>query len=142
LHGFIGFETVAWEKSIGRPMKVDRQTIVAVVAALQEWFETDHEARIAGYERRLQAIASEIDGAAGVSLSMVRAEGSAPCVLRLAIDPNQARHDVEGIVQGLWSGTPAIAVGRDGNAAIIINPVTLHEEDDGLVAARLGNLLL
>jgi len=61
LIGFIGFETAAWEKSFGRPMKVDRQTIVAVVAALQEWFETDHEARIAGYERRLKTIASEID---------------------------------------------------------------------------------
>src|SRR5207248_4131846 len=43
LHGFIGFETNAWEKSFGRPLKLDRQTIVAVVTALEEWFETDHE---------------------------------------------------------------------------------------------------
>src|SRR5262245_3991780 len=28
LDGFIGFETTAWEKSWGRPLKVDRQTIV------------------------------------------------------------------------------------------------------------------
>jgi hypothetical protein len=52
LHGFIGFETTAWEKSFGRPLKLDRQTIVAVVTALQEWFETDHDARLAGYEQR------------------------------------------------------------------------------------------
>src|SRR5262249_2221709 len=42
LHSFIGFETAAWEKGFGRPLKVDRQTIVAVVAALHEWFDTDH----------------------------------------------------------------------------------------------------
>src|SRR5438874_2088177 len=71
LHGFIGFETNAWEKSFGRPLKLDRQTIVAVVAALEEWFEIDHDARLAGYERRLQALAAELDGAPGVTISMV-----------------------------------------------------------------------
>jgi D-glucosaminate-6-phosphate ammonia-lyase len=142
LHGFIGFETAAWEKSFGRPLKLDRQTIVAVVTALHEWFETDHEARIAGYDRRLQAIASEIRGAAGTTLSTVRGDGPAPILLRVDIDPKQARSDVSGVVDKLWAGTPAVAVGRDGDAAILINPVTLREEDDGIVAARLGNLLL
>jgi len=142
LHGFIGFETVAWEKSWGRPLKVDRQTIVAVVTALREWLDTDHEARIRAYERRLQGIMSEIDGAPGVTLSIVSGDGPAPRVLRLDVDPSQARHDVSGLVSGLWSGTPAIAVNRDGDKAVLVNPVTLREEDDGVVASRLGNLLL
>ena len=142
LHGFIGFETVAWEKSFGRPLKVDRQTIVAVVTALQEWFETDHEARLATYERRLEAIASELRGAPGANLSITKGDGPAPRVLRVGIDPAQARHDVPGLIRELWSGSPAIAVGRDGDHAILINPVTLREEDDGLVARRLGMLLL
>ena len=37
-------------KKPGRPLKVDRQTIVAVVAALREWLDTDDSARLAGYE--------------------------------------------------------------------------------------------
>jgi L-seryl-tRNA(Ser) seleniumtransferase len=142
LHGFIGFETLAWEKSWGRPLKVDRQTIVAVVAALREWLDTDHEARLAGYERRLQAIASELDGAAGVSLSIRHDEGPAPCVLRVGVDASRARQDVTGIVKGLWSGTPAISVNREGDAAVLVNPVTLREEEDAIVASRLGELLL
>jgi L-seryl-tRNA(Ser) seleniumtransferase len=141
LHGFIGFETVAWEKSFGRPLKLDRQTIVAVVAALQEWFETDHEARLSGYEKRLEAMAAELEGAPGVTVAIVEGDGPAPRVLRLTFDPAQARHDAAGIVNGLWSGSPAIAVGRFGDA-ITINPVTLREEDDGLVASRLGELIL
>jgi L-seryl-tRNA(Ser) seleniumtransferase len=142
LQGFIGFETAAWEKSWGRPLKVDRQTIVAVVTALREWLDTDHDARLAGYERRLQAIASELDGAPGLQLSITRDEGPAPRVLRLQVDASRARLDVAGIVQGLWSGTPAIAVNRDGDSAVLVNPVTLREEDDGIVASRLGELLL
>jgi L-seryl-tRNA(Ser) seleniumtransferase len=142
LHGFIGFETVAWEKSFGRPLKVDRQTIVAVVTALKEWLETDHEARLASYERRLQAIASEIQGAPGTRLSVVNSDGPAPRVLRIDVDPQAARHDVPGLIDALWNGSPAIAVGRVGDEAILVNPVTVRPEDDGIVAARLGVLLL
>jgi seryl-tRNA(Sec) selenium transferase len=142
LDGFIAFETEAWEKSWGRPLKVDRQTIVAVVAALREWLDTDHEARLAGYERRLQAIQSELEGAPGVKLRIVHDEGPSPRVLRLDVDAAAARHDVPTIVSELYAGTPAIAVGRDGDKAVLVNPVTLQEQDDGLVASRLGNLLL
>jgi len=142
LDGFIGFETSAWEKSWGRPLKVDRQTIVAVVAALREWLDTDHEARLAGYERRLEAMAQELRGAPGVKLSIVQSEGPAPRVLRLDVDASAARSSVPQIIEALWSGTPAIAVGRDADAAVLINPVTLQAQDDGLVVSRLGNLLL
>lgn len=142
LHGFIGFETKAWEKSFGRPLKLDRQTIVAVVTALEEWLETDHDARLASYERRLQAIAAELEGAPGVTIRLVNGDGPAPRVLQLTLDSARGRHDATGVVDGLWAGVPAIAVGRDGGDAILINPVTLREEDDGVVASRLGALLL
>jgi len=141
-HGFIGFETTAWEKSFGRPLKLDRQTIVAVVTALQEWLETDHDARLAGYERRLKAMAAELDGAPGVTIDLVKGDGPSPRVLRLSFDPARGRHDAASVLNKLWSGVPAIAVGRDGDSAITINPVTLREEDDGVVASRLGELIL
>lgn len=142
LDGFIGFETDAWEKSWGRPLKVDRQTIVAVVAALREWLETDHEARLAGYERRLNAMLSELEGAPGVTLSIRHDEGPAPRVLRIDIDRGAARHSVGEVVDALWAGNPAVAVGRDGDAAVLVNPVTLSPQEDGTVVSRLGNLLL
>jgi D-glucosaminate-6-phosphate ammonia-lyase len=141
MHGFIGFETNAYEKSFGRPLKVDRQTIVAVVTALQEWLETDHEARIAGYERRLEAMSRELEGAPGVSRSIVRDEGSSPIVLRLTLDASQARSDAAGVARALRAGNPGIAVKQEGNE-ISINPVTLREEDDGLVISRIGALLM
>jgi L-seryl-tRNA(Ser) seleniumtransferase len=141
-HSFIGFETTAREKSIGRPLKLDRQTIVAVVTALQEWLETDHDARLAGYERRLKAMAAELDGAPGVTIELVNGEGASPRVLRLNFDPARGRYDAASVLNKLWNGVPAIAVGREGDTAISINPVTLREEDDAVIASRLGELLL
>src|SRR5581483_11170008 len=54
--GFIGFETVAERKSFGRPLKLDRQEIVGVITAVEEWFSMDHEKRVAELERRLDAL--------------------------------------------------------------------------------------
>src|SRR5437773_1404851 len=84
-----------------------------------------------------RAMAAELDGAPGVTIDLVNGEGSAPRVLRLTFDPARGRHDASAVVKSLWSGVPAIAVDRAGDAAIIINPVTLREEDDGVVASRL-----
>jgi len=112
------------------------------VTALQEWLETDHDARLAGYERRLEAMSAELEGAPGVTIDLVNGDGPAPRVLRLSFDPARGRYDAASVLNKLWSGVPAIAVGRDGDAAITINPVTLREEDDGVVASRLGELLL
>jgi D-glucosaminate-6-phosphate ammonia-lyase len=142
MHGFIGFETTAWGRSFGRPLKVDRQTIVGVVAALQEWLETDHDTRVANYEKRLDAMAAELEGAPGVSIRLVRADGAAPRVLQLTVDPLRARLDAGGIVNALLAGNPAIALRHAGDNVITINPATLGEEHDGLVVSRLGALVL
>src|SRR5205823_11461807 len=107
-------------KSSGRPLKLDRQPIAAVVTALQEGLETDHDARLAGYDRRLKAMAAELDGAPGVTIDLVNGDGPAPRVLRLSFDPARGRYDAANVLDKLWSGVPAIAVGRDGDSAITI----------------------
>jgi len=87
-------------------------------------------------------MAAELDGAPGVSISLVNGDGPAPRVLRLSFDPARGRYDAASVLDKLWGGVPAIAVGREGDSAITINPVTLREEDDGVVASRLGELIL
>jgi L-seryl-tRNA(Ser) seleniumtransferase len=139
-NSFIGFETVAWGKSFGRPLKLDRQTIVAVVAALEEWLETDHEARVAGYERRLQAISQQLAGAPGVTIAIKSSEGPSPRVLHLTLD-GQARLDGAALNRALWTGTPAIAAVHDAPNGITINPVTVRPDEDERIAARLLELL-
>lgn len=137
--GFIGFEASADHQVVGRPMKLDRQEIVAVVAAVQEWLAMDHTARLARLEGMLQRIGRQVEGLPGVSLDYREGGGTAPRTLRLALGP-AARRDAAALVAALRAGPPAIAVG-DEPGAIVINPVTLADGEEEVVARRLRELL-
>jgi L-seryl-tRNA(Ser) seleniumtransferase len=60
---FTGYESGEW-RTFGRAFKLDRATIVATVAALEEWVAMDHPAR---WERS-GAVARELQGVVGGSL--------------------------------------------------------------------------
>jgi L-seryl-tRNA(Ser) seleniumtransferase len=62
---FTGFESGA-HRTFGRPFKLDRGTIVGVVAALEEWIEMDHAARFASYKRLVEQIGSHLKDIPGV----------------------------------------------------------------------------
>jgi L-seryl-tRNA(Ser) seleniumtransferase len=138
--GFIGFETATDGRSFGRPLKLDRQEIIGVVVAVQEWFTMDHEQRLATQERRLATIADRLAGAPGVTTTVQHNEGPAPRVLRIALEPGVARHDHASLIRALMSESPAVAVGTDGSA-ILVNVSTVFEGDEEIVADRLARLL-
>lgn len=138
--GFIGFETTAERKAFGRPLKLDRQEIIAVVVALQEWMAMDHAARLAELEARLGTIARALEGLPGVSLELLRRDGAAPRLLRVAIDPATARRSAAAVIAELWRGRPAIAAGAE-QEALLLNAATLWEGDEAVVAGRLRALL-
>jgi L-seryl-tRNA(Ser) seleniumtransferase len=140
LQGFIGFETVTNRKGFGRPLKLDRQEIVGVVVALQEWMTMDHDRRLARQERRLATVARAVSGLPGVSTEVVESEGAAPRVLRVAVDAAKARRSAEALVEALRDGSPSIAVGPDEDA-ILVNVSTVQEGDEDLIARRLRELL-
>jgi L-seryl-tRNA(Ser) seleniumtransferase len=60
---FTGYESGEW-RTFGRAFKLDRATIVATVAALEEWVAMDHPARW----ERYGAVARELQGVVGGSL--------------------------------------------------------------------------
>jgi D-glucosaminate-6-phosphate ammonia-lyase len=138
--GFAGYESVAYGKSFGRPFKLDRQEVVAVVVALQEWFAMDHEARLARLQQRLDTIASALAGAPGVSTRVLEGNGPAPRLLELTLAPGEARHDVDSLVRELHDGEPSIVVMTD-NSAILVNPVTVLDGDEVAIGRRLAELL-
>jgi L-seryl-tRNA(Ser) seleniumtransferase len=138
--GFIGFESPGtFGKSFGRPFKLDRQEVVAVVVALQEWLSMDHAARLGRFEQRLRRIAEGLANAPGVSTSIVEGNGPSPRLLKVALSPD-ARLDVERLVAALHEQDPIIVVASD-KEAIYLNPSTLQEQDDPVVATRLAALL-
>jgi D-glucosaminate-6-phosphate ammonia-lyase len=60
---FTHYESSGYRK-FGRPLKMDRHIVVAVVVALEEWLSRDHEERFQSWRRRAEIIRSAVDGAA------------------------------------------------------------------------------
>lgn len=140
LQGFIGFETVARHRAFGRPLKLDRQEIVAVVVALQDWMALDHARRLAELERKLHVIGDPLEALPGVALEYLEREGSSPRLLRIRLDPARARRSAAEVAAGLRADRPAVLVGEEADA-LLVNPSTLWDGDEEIVAARLRALL-
>jgi L-seryl-tRNA(Ser) seleniumtransferase len=138
--GFIGFETVTNRKGFGRPFKLDRQEIVAVVVAVQEWLTMDHAVRLAGLEQRIARISTFLQGLPGVTLELLKRPGSAPRVLRVTLDAGSARRDVPSVVAGLKEGQQMIYVNADATS-VLVNPGPLHDDDVDIVGQRMRALL-
>lgn len=140
MQGFIGYETVSEGKAFGRPMKLDRQEIVAVVAALQDWMAMDHDRRLAGLERRLETIGRRLAGAPGVRMEILRRDGAGPRVMRIDVDPAKARADAPTVARRLREGNPMVYVFANAES-VSVNPSTLSDDDAAVVAERLAAIL-
>jgi D-glucosaminate-6-phosphate ammonia-lyase len=123
----------------GRPFKLDRQTVVAVVVALQEWMTMDHPARFADYARKVGAIRRGLEDLPGISLSPMNftmeetLEPEPVNCLVVRVDPASGATARE-IELALRSGNPAVLVHlrdetlivdvemvRDGDPEVIVN---------------------
>ena len=58
---FTGYESGPW-LTFGRAWKLDRATVAATYAALEEWFATDHDARLKVYASLAEELAAALGG--------------------------------------------------------------------------------
>lgn len=138
MQGFIGFETTG-SRSFGRPLKLDRQEVVAVVVALQEWMSLDHDARVRGYDRMAQTIADRLRGLPGVSVAR-RENPNGNTRVEVAIRPEPNGVSAASVAEALWNGNPAIRVGTREDA-IVIQLHTVTPGDEFVIADRLRDAL-
>ena len=135
LHSFIGFE-LNTSRGVGRGLKLDRQEIVAVVAALREWIELDHEDRLAEHERKGQVIREAVTGIEQVSASWHQDERGIGSGVEVRVDEAALGKTAAGVVQTLKEGTPSIwAMSHDN--VIRINVPQLFDGEAEIVADRL-----
>lgn len=139
-HSFVGFEASP-VRSFGRPMKVDRQEVVAVYAALKAWLTMNHEDRVAGYESRASALVPMLSGLKGVSLEELR-DGGFPAGLTVIVDADAAGMSGAEVVEELRSGDPAVWVREhDDGDRFSIRMITLPERHDRAIADRIRQIL-
>ena len=139
-HSFVGFEASP-VRSFGRPMKVDRQEVVAVYGALKAWLTMNHEDRIAGYEVRVSKLRSSLMNIPGVSLEDLPPDGPLEG-LTIIIDPAVAGKTGTGVVEELRNGNPSIWVREfDSGDRFAIRLLTLRQDAEQVIVDRLRQIL-
>lgn len=126
-----------------RPMKVGKEEMVGLLAAVDRYLKLDHGARLKRDERIVAEwinLLGEIPGVTAVRSFPNEAGQPHPrCKLTLSAD---ARLGLSDLVAALWAGTPAIAVNADDDGvSVYLNPMTLNDAEALVVAERLRTLL-
>jgi L-seryl-tRNA(Ser) seleniumtransferase len=130
----------------GRPFKLDRFAVVGTVAALEEWFTLDHDARWQSYARAVDVIAGGVAGARGVNarprfFTMEETLEDAPVnCLVLRVDAAAAGLSAADAHRALAEGTPSISVHRLGDDGLVIAVDAMAPGAEHQVAARLREL--
>lgn len=131
--------------TIGRMMKVGKEDMVALAAAVERFVKLDHEAEWKEYERRLAVIETAVKTVRGVECERITPP-VANHVPHLVIDwdPKQVKISKENVTRQLAAGDPSIRIGRvpgTGTKGILISVLTLQAEEEDIVAARLKEFL-
>jgi len=128
-------------RAIGRAFKVDRQEIVGVVTAVDDWFTMNHEDRILSYERRFDTIVEGVARIPGVKTERVEVPHYVPYMLHVIIDRAVVGKSAEDVRAEMDSGSPRIWVGTKGDDTITVVVNTMNEGEHTVLAERLADVL-
>ncbi len=139
VQGFIGFETEE-RRTVGRPLKVDRQEVIAVTAALKEWFEMDHEARFADHRRKAVQLFRSLNGVPNIQVEHVTEKRGLGSGLLIRFDGKALGKSLSQVLAELKEGRPSVVLGNSADALHVSVP-TLTDEDLEVVGDRLREVL-
>ena len=137
---FIGFET-GGHTAFGRAMKVDRQEIVGVVAALDAWLAMNHEDRLLELDAKAEVIQRGLQGVPSVETRILRTNAVWLLTLFIFFDPKVSGKSAEQIADELAEGDPSIWLGAKGEDTLAMNVVCLKQGEDRIIADRLKSAL-
>lgn len=130
----------------GRPLKMDRQTIVAVVLALEEWLNTDHKARFANYVRQVDMLKARLAGLPGLDLApmcFTMDERLVPDPVNgLVIKFNKAESGLTAAeaADKLAAGDPAILAVVEGDRLAVVMDV-IEDPEILVIAERIKEIV-
>jgi len=129
--------------AIGRPMKVGKEEMVGLLAAVEGYLEQDEDRMIAAYEA---TVAGWVEGLAGIP-GVTAFRGVHPTDNKQPFSRAIVQIDRtfpvtrDEIVEKLWSGNPRIAVRTHGEDLLTLNAHTLSSGEEELVLERLLAIL-
>jgi D-glucosaminate-6-phosphate ammonia-lyase len=130
------------EGTIGRMMKVGKEDMIALLAAVERFVQVDHDAEWREFERRLDVIERAVKNIPTVACERI-VPAIANHVPHTVIDWDVRRVTIsrEQVTQALVAGDPPIRIGRvpgTGTKGILISVIALQDGEERIVADRLA----
>lgn len=125
--------------AIGRPMKVGKEELCGVVAAVERFFAMDETSQLAEWRERAQLIARAAEGISGVRSEVIEGHpdyGRPPAVPKAVIRPAGGAAAADALYARLAGGDPAVN-GLRQQDYLILNPMTLEPGEAEIVARQL-----
>jgi uncharacterized pyridoxal phosphate-dependent enzyme len=131
--------------TIGRMMKVSKEDMIALLAAVERFVKLDHDAETKEWERRLGLIEAAL-----ADVPTVECERVVPAIanhvphLIVSWDEKRVKTSREQLKKDLAAGDPPILIGRvsgTGDKGVLVSVFVLQPGEDRVVADRLHALL-
>jgi L-seryl-tRNA(Ser) seleniumtransferase len=127
--------------SIGRGLKVNKEEMIGMLAALERYLALDHEAERREVDKRAETIRRVAAAIPGVTADVfVPAIANHVPHVRISWDPAARRMTAAQAVTALRDGEPSIGARADGNA-LVIGVWMMRPGEDKTVARRLREVL-
>jgi uncharacterized pyridoxal phosphate-dependent enzyme len=123
---------------IGRGMKVGKEEIVGLVAAVERYLRVDHQAEIRELDNRVSYMMESLSPIKGLKLERhIPAIANEVPHLMVAWDEPALRITSEEVVRKLMEGEPSIAVLRRGSGGLLVSVWMMRADEHRIVAKRL-----
>jgi uncharacterized pyridoxal phosphate-dependent enzyme len=131
------------EAPIGRPMKVNKEEMFGMYAALKAYLERDHKKEWQDWLDRAKHISTQLETVQTVKTETVVDPGPANAFpsLKVTWDESRIKIKPEQVVAALKSGTPSI-VANGGKGHLTVGVVLLRPDQVDIVAGRVKEILL
>ena len=136
--------------TFGRSLKVGKEEIMGMLAAVEMWVKRDHDAEWKQWQAWLDGIAEQCTQVSGVTSEILQPEDLSNHAPRLRLNWDTARIGITGqeVEEILMHGQPRIAVNEgsgtrrgNGPSSITIMPYMMMPGDDRIAAAAIRKLL-
>jgi D-glucosaminate-6-phosphate ammonia-lyase len=129
--------------SVGRPLKVGKEELCGLAAAVDRFFSMDEAAQLADWRQRSETIVAAVEGAVGIRAEVIEGQpgyGRPPLTPKAVLHLDGGAPAVEALHATLAQGEPAIQALRQGSD-LIFNPMSTEPGDAETIAARLRAVL-
>ena len=130
-------------QGIGRPLKVGKEEIAGLVAAVRAYLEQDSEAWLQEQAGKIHTLRAGLQGLPHLRVTVVDSAEAGYPLLAVELEEDTAGLTLVDLVLGLLEGDPSVAVGQQEmpRGRLILNPVSLSLDQLKPVIERFGSIL-